>query len=355
MDMTREVFEAQHRPRFGTANPERMRVPFWEWMVRGDPDPDSDPAPDGECVLGRLGLMMREGVLKSGHGPWRARDRFDAPPSRVAGPVWTFDRMGMTQTELPDGRLVCVGGEHEDHYDPDFHIYNDVVVFGPGGGIEIYGYPRDVFPPTDFHTAVLAGERIVIVGCLGYPPDRRLGFTPVYSLALTDYRIESVATSGEMPGWLWKHTAELGPDGTTVTVRGGEVVEARDGGQHFRRNFEDFTLDLAAGVWRRVTDRNWQQWRVRRADGKWFGLDPLLRPEDVVPAGVLHEVLPCDEPWVRARVAVEGVPVDLAVAGRAVEVVVEGRLPDAVVRRVVEGVKSRLEATTGQACVAERV
>src|SRR5687768_14006600 len=110
MEMTREMFEVQYRPRFGTANPERMHVPFWEWMVRGEPGPGAE----GEGVLGRIGMMMREGVLKGGDGPWRARGRFDAPPSRVQGPVWTFDRMGTTGTELPDGRLVCVGGEHED-------------------------------------------------------------------------------------------------------------------------------------------------------------------------------------------------------------------------------------------------
>ncbi len=83
--------------------------------------------------------MTRNGVLKSGYGPWRVRDLFYAPPSPAEGPVWTFDRMGQTRTELPDGRLVCVAGEHEDYYDPDFHIYNDVVVFAPGGGVEVYG------------------------------------------------------------------------------------------------------------------------------------------------------------------------------------------------------------------------
>jgi len=28
------------------------------------------------------------------------------------------------RNQLPDGRLVSVGGEHEDYYDPDFCIYN---------------------------------------------------------------------------------------------------------------------------------------------------------------------------------------------------------------------------------------
>jgi hypothetical protein len=30
MRISREVFDEQRRPRFGTANPERMRLAFWE-------------------------------------------------------------------------------------------------------------------------------------------------------------------------------------------------------------------------------------------------------------------------------------------------------------------------------------
>ena len=44
------------------------------------------------------------------------------------GPVWCFSRFGTSLTELPDGRFVQIGGEHEDFYDPDFCIYNDVTV-----------------------------------------------------------------------------------------------------------------------------------------------------------------------------------------------------------------------------------
>src|SRR5581483_4661437 len=156
MDITRELFDQQRRPRFGRANPERTRLAFWEWMIRG-----GDPPADATGVFGKFGFVLRDNKLKSGYGPWRARDLFGVPANREDGPIWTFDRMGATRTELPDGRLVCVGGEHEDSYDPDFCIYNDVVIFTPAGGIEIYGYPRDVFPPTDFHTATLVGDRIV--------------------------------------------------------------------------------------------------------------------------------------------------------------------------------------------------
>ena len=35
-----------------------------------------------------------------------------------------FFRLGGTRTELSDGRVIWIGGEHEDGYDPDFCIYN---------------------------------------------------------------------------------------------------------------------------------------------------------------------------------------------------------------------------------------
>ena len=35
MEISREVFEKQCRPRFGNANPEKMDMAFWEWLIQG--------------------------------------------------------------------------------------------------------------------------------------------------------------------------------------------------------------------------------------------------------------------------------------------------------------------------------
>jgi hypothetical protein len=174
MEISRELFDQQRRPRFGNANPERMRLAFWEWMIRGRESSSTEEIGG----LGEIGLTMREGKLKSGYGPYRARDFFKISSDRKDGPIWTFDRMGASRSELLDGRVVSIGGEHEDFYDPDFCIYNDVVVFGGADQIEIYGYPKEVFPPTDFHTATLIGDRIFIIGGLGYQDARRPDHTP---------------------------------------------------------------------------------------------------------------------------------------------------------------------------------
>jgi hypothetical protein len=58
--------------------------------------------------------------------------------------------------QLPDGRVISVGGEHKDFCDPHFYIENLVAVFDQGE-IRMYGYPTAVFSPTDCHTATLVG------------------------------------------------------------------------------------------------------------------------------------------------------------------------------------------------------
>ncbi len=246
MEITPELFEQQRRPRFGLTNPERMRHEFWEWMIRG---PERPEAAEGDP--GPYQLMMRDGVLRSEYGPWRARDLFNVSQQEAPGPLWTFDRMGRTLTSLPDGRYICIGGEHEDSYDPDFCIYNDVVVVNEAEGeIEIYGYPKDAFAPTDSHSATLAGDRIIIVGCLGYPDQRRAGRTPVYALELSGYRIDEIQTSGDSPGWIYKHEARLESAADDIIVHRGTAITEKDGAQHFWRNLEDYALNIRTGTWR---------------------------------------------------------------------------------------------------------
>jgi len=139
-------YRSHKSPRYGTQNPSLMDNPFWKDMIR------------------------------RGCNAYVARQHFDdSDPFTKAGAVWCFDRFGASLTQLEDGRFVQIGGEHEDYYDPDFFIYNDVVIHDGKGDFQIYGYPKDVFPPTDFHTSTLVGNEIYIIGCLGYPDQRKVG------------------------------------------------------------------------------------------------------------------------------------------------------------------------------------
>ena len=243
-EVRRDEFLAQRSPRRGTANPERMAMPVWEWLVRT-----------------RLSA-------------YEANQQFDGPDVHEAGPGWSFDRFGCSRTELPDGRIVRIAGEHEDGYDPDFYIYSDVVVCHPDGRVEIFGYPEDAFPPTDFHSATLDEGRqcIWIVGNLGYPEQRRPDETPVYRLDLNSFAIAPVATTGDLPGWLHRHGAELADDGRRLVVSRGITVDEDD---DLFDSIDDWSLDLETLAWTRLTAREFQQWSIERVDGDDLMLDTM--------------------------------------------------------------------------------
>lgn len=201
--------------RAGTANPESFLPPFWREQIR---------------------------TFRSGYA---AQAALLGQREEVCGgaPVWSFDRFGRTATRLPDGRLVLIAGEHEDHYDPDFCIYADVTVLDSTGGVTHYIYPREIFPPTDFHTATLLSDHILLIGSLGYPHDRREGETQVLRLNLSDFSIEPLTTKGDAPGWIHGHEARL--DGTRIVITGGKTEPG------FRDSQSAFALDLATLTWTR--------------------------------------------------------------------------------------------------------
>jgi len=208
---------AKHRI-FGTTNPERMNFPFWKAMVA--------------C----------------GGGGYRAKSHF-APEEKLTEAVWCYDRYGKSITELPDGRIIEIGGEHEDYYDPDFCIYNDVVVHRGDGTFDIYGYPEAVFPPTDFHSATLVGDSIYIIGRLGYQGQRQFGTTPVYRLDIHTLAIETVETSGELPGWIYRHRAKVVERG--IEVWGGELSTWVGDEERYEDNTNIHVLNPITGLWSR--------------------------------------------------------------------------------------------------------
>jgi ankyrin repeat protein len=203
---------------FGKANPERMRVTYWEAMIH--------------C----------------GASAYDARQRFKVEVGPGVEPIWCAQRFGQSLTLLPDGRAVQIGGEHEDFYDPDFSIYNDVFVHERDGSVTIYGYPETVFPPTDFHTATLIGEWIYVIGSLGYQGTRLHGKTPVYRLDLRTMRMERLDAHGEAPGWIYEQRAAV-VNPHRIRVWGGKIVTRSWSGESHDRNAGSFVLDLDRLSW----------------------------------------------------------------------------------------------------------
>ena len=230
-----DLFQAFRSPRRGSNNPEVMTNPFWTW------------------------------VIEEGLSAFQANKAFAGPTPAEAGPCWSWDRYGRSETAMPDGRVIRIGGEHEDHYDPDFYIYNDVVVSDPAGRIEIFGYSEDAFPPTDFHTATLVGDRIVVIGNLSYPKFRK-DKAQVLVLDTNHYSVHRVDTSGAGPKWLHKHSAELAEGGRAILVRGGLIDHPR--WPSLAENIDDWRLDLDTQKWDRLTDRAWPRFYFVRADGE---------------------------------------------------------------------------------------
>jgi hypothetical protein len=348
-DVTRDLYLEWRSPRVGQRNPDCMTNPVWSWLARA-----------GDVSA------------------YQANRQFEGPSSLAAGPAWCCARFGQSRTELADGRVVRIAGEHEDYYDPDFFIYNDVIVEAPDGAIAIYGYPHDVFAPTDFHSATVVGDDLFVIGNLGYADRRRIGATPVARLDLRTLAMSPVPAAGASPGWIHRHAATLSADGRAIAVTGGSVEVDVSGARHLVDNPDDWSLDVATLSWTRHTDRRWQQWELRRADGSanelWrremayrFGgkgaHDPWLFEKLGDPEAVLanrplyearysppvaHERLPDDEetPAVLRRV-VENVVVRYVEEMHAVRVVVEGALAQPLVDTIVDDACSKLAALEG--------
>jgi hypothetical protein len=190
-------------------------------------------------------------MIRSGISAHEAGCLFGA--TKDDSPIWCANRFGQSITFLPDGRIVQIGGEHEDWYDQDFCIYNDVFVHQPDGTIHIFGYPKSLFPPTDFHTATLVGDHILIIGSLGYQGTRHFGKTPVYLLDTATLQIEAVKVLGTPPGWIFRHRATLRNE-DEICIVGGEVATIDASTETHVKNDRCFILDTNQLVWRALSE-----------------------------------------------------------------------------------------------------
>ena len=248
----RELFLLWRAPRRGTEHPHDMTNDVWKWLIETELSDD--------WTHTRLNA-------------YQANQIFDGPSSMDVGPCWCFDRFGQTKTTLPDGRIVYVAGEHEDFYDPDFYIYNDVVIVDPSGNIQIFGYPVEVFPPTDFHSATLVNNALILIGNLSYPQDRHYGQTQVLRLEIDTWRISPIETFGDTPAWIHSHNAELSPDGIAIRITGGKID--RGDKTSLVENIDEWSLNLRTWHWERLTRRQWTRFVLHRKDGKWHRLSEI--------------------------------------------------------------------------------
>jgi len=342
--ITAELFTQWRAARTGTGNPERMTNPVWVWLAR---------QPEITAYQASKHFGGDDGI------------------GRPAG--WTNQRFGQTITVLPDGRTLAIAGEHEDSYDPDFWIYNDVIVTAPNGEVEIYGYDRDAFPPTDFHSATLVGDHIYLVGNLGYL-DSRKQRTQVLRMHTGTLAVERLETTGEDPGWLSEHEATHTDDGSCITVSRGQCETKRGDRRFLRDAIDDYVLDLTTLIWTRLTDRRWQQFELERSDGRIGNLwdiaqlaDYVERPDDAFyvqqaaqhrerlgrepdlgawrsrfQPPVPHEQIPRGDDWRIHRIRVDGTIVRYVDSHRGARVVFEGPVPASFVSAIIDDLRTKL-------------
>lgn len=215
---------------------------------------DSRYIREGQSNPDKCDRVFQRVMISAGVNSYQPRKRFEddhygefcslEPKSEA---VWCFDRFGQSLTPLRDGRIVLIGGEHEDYYDPDFCIYNDVTVFEESGQFTLYQYPFSVFEPTDFHTATLAEGWIYIIGGLGYP-DQRKGAIPVYRLSTDTFSIESIEPMGEVPPRIHGHRAELIGD-SEIRIWAGKAISFEGDRENHVANDRVWVLDLSSHTW----------------------------------------------------------------------------------------------------------
>jgi hypothetical protein len=342
-EVTAELFAERGAARRGKANPERMANPVWTWLAR-----------------------------RPEINPYQAGRHFSEARTEAGYPGWTNCRFGQSITTLLDGLVLAVAGEHEDWYDPDFFIYNDVIATAPNGTVEIFGYTTDAFPPTDFHSATLAGDHLYLIGNLGYAKDRS-DRTQVLRLDVRSMAVEQLMPTGESPGWLSHHAAILGAEGRTIRVTGGRIHHSMNSTLGLVYAVDDYVLDLTDLVWTRVTDRGWRQYRVARAEGigQLWGLNQLaeyskqtdewsrsqaadyrdrLNPDVDLAAWnaryrppVPYEAVTDDpEEWRTHRIRLDGTTVRYVEGQDDITIVVEGPLPAATETAVVGDLRDKL-------------
>lgn len=181
-------------------------------------------------------------------------------------PLWGMGRLGQSETPLPDGRVILIGGEYEDHYDPQFYIYHDVIIKHPDGKIDIFVYPKAMFNPTDFHSATLIGEEIYVIGGVGYVNDRNYKSTPIYKLNIHSLDIKKIESRNHI-GLIGSHTAILKDN--QIIIKGGQILSDDN---TLMDNIDDWAFNPNTLTFKNLTNHVWQGFMVQRKDFHWLSL-----------------------------------------------------------------------------------
>jgi hypothetical protein len=185
----------------GTANPDRAVNPFWVEMARrrwtpsrarlhfADSTPEETASEPSEAVsnddrtleelaaemeraqaaLDTLEAQLAEGseLDEEALGALADDALLSRPPSRpIEDVVWTAEREDALLFTLADGCRIQIGGRISAYGDDekDAWVYNDIIVRNPAGDVEVYTYPKAIFPPMETLVGARHAGRVVMVG-----------------------------------------------------------------------------------------------------------------------------------------------------------------------------------------------
>lgn len=199
--------------------------------------------------------------MREDFSPYQIRCHLQEMGYTIKQPIWTFLlRMGQSVTELPDGTKVSIAGEYEDYYDPDFKIYNDVMIQKMNGEIQLWHYPIEQFPPTDFHTAYYdqVTHSIFLIGNLGYPENRKEDSTQVLRLNLNTLEIEKLECFGNIPSWLHHHEMKV-INQHELEFSNGHVIKNKK----YLRNLYTWRLNIRTLEWSLPKQTIFDHWTLK--------------------------------------------------------------------------------------------
>lgn len=291
-------------------------------------------------------------ILGQYHKFEQAQEDWWMKNKRYATPQWHFCRFGHTETLLPNCSLFLIAGEFEDWYDPDFYIYNDVIEWQLGKLPEIYCYPSTDFPPTDFHTTVSVdnGNRLIIIGSLGYHDERDEDHIQVLQLDVSSRRIEKIKCIGDDPGWM---------DSVDASVRSDGKILVKDGWKRCSStlvNVEEYVLDPNTWKWEQLTNRNWHRIVISRKDSKDITSSILYEILDNLSMDfVFMDKLYWSRSETFYRIRVEGIVMTMTKRYPCVLIIVEGDFSTSRISRIVSEMVAAASSAEKAECVSEWV